>query len=91
MWEEKGLTNTPEGVSPEKRMTTTKNKPITKEDDRLPPSGKLGSPGGDILQKKEILAMRLYLDLIQLVIQKTKRRKWKSFRVRHQKMLLKRC
>jgi magnesium chelatase subunit H len=52
MWEEKSLTNTPEGVSPEKRLTTTKNKPITKEDDRLPPSSKLGSPGGDILQKK---------------------------------------
>lgn len=52
MWEERGLTNTPGGVSPEKVLTTTKNKPITKEDDKLPPSSKLGSPGGDILHKK---------------------------------------
>lgn len=53
MWEERALTNTtPDGLSPERKFITTRNKPITKEDDRLP-AAIMSSTQGDItLQKR---------------------------------------
>lgn len=52
MWEEKGLKNTPTGITPEK--LSSKSKPITIEDDKLPPSARCRLPGegGDIIIRK---------------------------------------
>mmetsp|Transcript_6591 Transcript_6591/g.9631 ORF Transcript_6591/g.9631 Transcript_6591/m.9631 type:complete len:570 (+) Transcript_6591:233-1942(+) len=52
MWEEKGLKNTPAGITPEK--LSSKSKPITIEDDKMPPSARCRLPGegGDIIIRK---------------------------------------
>ena len=59
MWEDKGKQNTPNGIKPKRHIV--KIKTVSPDDDRLPPSHMVASPGSDIIARKGFVGNTKFL------------------------------